>query len=164
MSRPCPQQWCGPRGPSGEAAVRCGPWVLPRACRLVAGGTGLGQVPQAGAQAAPLHALAGGTPEHEKLCRARDQCREILKYVNEAVKETENRQRVEGYQKRLDTTSLERASNPLAAEFKVRGGEQPALQHTRTPPGPRGAGSVGCGGQGASRALAPWPAGGRSCQ
>lgn len=60
----------------------------------------------------------GGTSEHEKLCRARDQCREILKYVNEAVKETENRHRLEGYQKRLDTTSLERASNPLAAEFK----------------------------------------------
>uniref|UniRef100_A0A452RHH0 Rho guanine nucleotide exchange factor 11 n=1 Tax=Ursus americanus TaxID=9643 RepID=A0A452RHH0_URSAM len=60
----------------------------------------------------------GGTAEHEKLCRARDQCREILKYVNEAVKQTENRHRLEGYQKRLDTTSLERASNPLAAEFK----------------------------------------------
>ncbi|XP_059269592.1 rho guanine nucleotide exchange factor 11 isoform X7 [Mustela nigripes] len=60
----------------------------------------------------------GGTPEYEKLCRARDQCREILKYVNEAVKQTENRHRLEGYQKRLDTTSLERASNPLAAEFK----------------------------------------------
>ncbi|XP_075419737.1 rho guanine nucleotide exchange factor 11 isoform X5 [Tenrec ecaudatus] len=60
----------------------------------------------------------GGTSEHEKLCRARDQCREILKYVNEAVKQTENRHRLEGYQKRLDTTSLERASNPLAVEFK----------------------------------------------
>ncbi|XP_045838463.1 rho guanine nucleotide exchange factor 11 isoform X6 [Meles meles] len=60
----------------------------------------------------------GGTAEHEKLCRARDRCREILKYVNEAVKQTENRHRLEGYQKRLDTTSLERASNPLAAEFK----------------------------------------------
>ncbi|XP_036778490.2 rho guanine nucleotide exchange factor 11 isoform X3 [Manis pentadactyla] len=60
----------------------------------------------------------GGTTEHEKLCRARDQCREILKYVNEAVKQTENQHRLEGYQKRLDTTSLERASNPLAAEFK----------------------------------------------
>ncbi|XP_055259963.1 rho guanine nucleotide exchange factor 11 isoform X9 [Moschus berezovskii] len=60
----------------------------------------------------------GSTSEHEKLCRARDQCREILKYVNEAVKQTENRHRLEGYQKRLDTTSLERASNPLAAEFK----------------------------------------------
>ncbi|XP_006895962.1 PREDICTED: rho guanine nucleotide exchange factor 11, partial [Elephantulus edwardii] len=60
----------------------------------------------------------GGTSEHEKLCQARDQCREILKYVNEAVKQTENRHRLEGYQKRLDTTSLERASNPLAVEFK----------------------------------------------
>lgn len=63
--------------------------------------------------------LAGGTSEYEKLCRARDQCREILKYVNEAVRHAENRHRVEGYQKRLDTTSLDRASNPLAAEFKV---------------------------------------------
>lgn len=68
---------------------------------------------------------AGGTPEHEKLCRARDQCREILKYVNEAVKQTENRLRLEGYQQRLDTTSLERASNPLAAEFKVGAGPGP---------------------------------------
>ncbi|XP_043391202.1 rho guanine nucleotide exchange factor 11 isoform X8 [Chelonia mydas] len=60
----------------------------------------------------------GGTPEHEKLCRARDQCREILRYVNEAVKRAENRHRLEAYQKRLDATSLERTSNPLAAEFK----------------------------------------------
>ncbi|XP_074836650.1 rho guanine nucleotide exchange factor 11 isoform X2 [Carettochelys insculpta] len=60
----------------------------------------------------------GRSPEHEKLCRARDQCREILKYVNEAVKRAENRHRLETYQKRLDATSLERTSNPLAAEFK----------------------------------------------
>ncbi|XP_048670635.1 rho guanine nucleotide exchange factor 11 isoform X13 [Marmota marmota marmota] len=60
----------------------------------------------------------GGTPEYEKLCQARDHCREILKFVNEAVKQTENRHRLEGYQKRLDATALERASNPLAAEFK----------------------------------------------
>ncbi|XP_029412353.1 rho guanine nucleotide exchange factor 11 isoform X5 [Nannospalax galili] len=60
----------------------------------------------------------GGTSEHEKLCRARDQCREILKFVNEAVKQTENQHRLEGYQKRLDATALERANNPLAAEFK----------------------------------------------
>ncbi|XP_023598367.1 rho guanine nucleotide exchange factor 11 [Trichechus manatus latirostris] len=71
----------------------------------------------------------GGTSEHEKLCRARDQCREILKYVNEAVKQTENRHRLEGYQKRLDTTSLERASNPLAVEFKVGGPPLPS-QHS----------------------------------
>ncbi|KAB0387628.1 hypothetical protein FD755_002584 [Muntiacus reevesi] len=81
---------------------------------------GLGRQ-QPAAQSLGLHPCVlavSGTSEHEKLCRARDQCREILKYVNEAVKQTENRHRLEGYQKRLDTTSLERASNPLAAEFK----------------------------------------------
>ncbi|XP_008120242.2 rho guanine nucleotide exchange factor 11 isoform X2 [Anolis carolinensis] len=60
----------------------------------------------------------GETSEHQKLCRARDQCREILRYVNEAVKRAENQHRLEAYQKRLDATSLERTSNPLAAEFK----------------------------------------------
>lgn len=65
------------------------------------------------------HPAPAGTSEHDKLCRARDQCRDILKYVNEAVKQAENRHRLEGYQKRLDATSLERTSNPLAAEFKV---------------------------------------------
>ncbi|XP_070807251.1 rho guanine nucleotide exchange factor 11 isoform X1 [Pituophis catenifer annectens] len=58
------------------------------------------------------------TADHRKLCRARDQCREALRYVNEAVKQAENQQRLESYQKRLDATSLERTSNPIAAEFK----------------------------------------------
>lgn len=39
--------------------------------------------------------------------------------MNEAVKQAENQQRLESYQKRLDATSLERTSNPIAAEFKV---------------------------------------------
>ncbi|KAL7977962.1 hypothetical protein Chor_004949 [Crotalus horridus] len=60
----------------------------------------------------------GQTPEHQKLCRARDHCRELLRYVNEAVKQAENQQRLESYQKRLDATSLERTGNPIAAEFK----------------------------------------------
>ncbi|XP_071971135.1 rho guanine nucleotide exchange factor 11 isoform X5 [Engystomops pustulosus] len=59
-----------------------------------------------------------GTPEHEKLCRCRDRCRDILKFVNESVKQRENEYRLAEYQKRLDTTSLERSNNPLAAEFK----------------------------------------------
>ncbi|XP_015285038.1 PREDICTED: rho guanine nucleotide exchange factor 11 [Gekko japonicus] len=60
----------------------------------------------------------GETVEHQKLCRARDQCRETLRHVNEAVRRAENQHRLEAYQKRLDATSLERSSNPLAAEFK----------------------------------------------
>ncbi|XP_053330671.1 rho guanine nucleotide exchange factor 11 [Spea bombifrons] len=59
-----------------------------------------------------------GTQEHLKLCRCRDRCRDILKYVNESVKQAENTHRLAEYQKRLDTTSLERTHNPLAAEFK----------------------------------------------
>ncbi|KAG8147048.1 hypothetical protein E2320_014109 [Naja naja] len=61
---------------------------------------------------------SGQAAEHRKLCRARDQCREALRYVNEAVKQAENQQRLESYQKRLDASSLERTSNPIAAEFK----------------------------------------------
>ncbi|KAM3918673.1 rho guanine nucleotide exchange factor 11 isoform 2-T2 [Leptodactylus fuscus] len=59
-----------------------------------------------------------GTPEYEKLCHSRDRCRDILKFVNESVKQRENEYRLAEYQKRLDTTSLERSNNPLAAEFK----------------------------------------------
>ncbi|XP_025029061.1 rho guanine nucleotide exchange factor 11 isoform X2 [Python bivittatus] len=61
---------------------------------------------------------SGQTLEHRKLCRARDHCREVLRYVNEAVKQAENQHRLEAYQKRLDATSLERTSNPIATEFK----------------------------------------------
>ncbi|KAJ7307159.1 hypothetical protein JRQ81_009144 [Phrynocephalus forsythii] len=60
----------------------------------------------------------GNTSEYQKLCRARDQCREILRHVNEAVRRAENEHRLEAYQKRLDATPLERTSHPLAAEFK----------------------------------------------
>ncbi|KAM4690215.1 rho guanine nucleotide exchange factor 11 [Rhinophrynus dorsalis] len=59
-----------------------------------------------------------GTQEYEKLFRCRDRCRDILKYVNESVKQAENELKLAEYQKRLDTTHLERSNNPLAAEFK----------------------------------------------
>ncbi|XP_069805496.1 rho guanine nucleotide exchange factor 11 isoform X2 [Dendropsophus ebraccatus] len=59
-----------------------------------------------------------GTPEYEKLCRCHDRCRDILKFVNESVKQRENEYRLGEYQKRLDSSSLERSNNPLAAEFK----------------------------------------------
>ncbi|XP_073495539.1 rho guanine nucleotide exchange factor 11 isoform X3 [Phyllobates terribilis] len=59
-----------------------------------------------------------GTPEYEKLCRCWSRCKDILKFVNEAVKQRDNEYRLGEYQKRLDSTSLERSNNPLAAEFK----------------------------------------------
>ncbi|XP_041087848.1 LOW QUALITY PROTEIN: rho guanine nucleotide exchange factor 11 [Polyodon spathula] len=45
-------------------------------------------------------------------------CRGILKLVNQAVKETENRHRLDQYQRKLDLTPLERTTNPVAAQFK----------------------------------------------
>ncbi|XP_041331478.1 rho guanine nucleotide exchange factor 11 [Pyrgilauda ruficollis] len=59
-----------------------------------------------------------GSPEQQKLLRARDQSREVLRAVNEAVRRAENRQRLREHQRRLDTSALERTSNPLAAEFR----------------------------------------------
>ncbi|XP_077114925.1 rho guanine nucleotide exchange factor 11 isoform X2 [Ranitomeya variabilis] len=59
-----------------------------------------------------------GTPEYEKLCHCWSRCKDILKFVNEAVKQRDNEYRLGEYQKRLDSTSLERSNNPLAAEFK----------------------------------------------
>ncbi|XP_016159460.1 PREDICTED: rho guanine nucleotide exchange factor 11-like [Ficedula albicollis] len=59
-----------------------------------------------------------GSEEQQKLCRAREQCRDILRFVNDAVRGAENRQRLQELQRRLDTAALERTSNPLAAEFR----------------------------------------------
>ncbi|XP_066031010.1 rho guanine nucleotide exchange factor 11-like [Chamaea fasciata] len=59
-----------------------------------------------------------GSAEQEKLLRARDHCRDIVGFVNDAVRRAENRQRLHEHQKRLDTTALERTSNPLAAQFR----------------------------------------------
>ncbi|XP_069618317.1 rho guanine nucleotide exchange factor 11-like [Ranitomeya imitator] len=59
-----------------------------------------------------------GTPEYEKLCHSWSRCKDILKFVNEAVKQRDNEYRLGEYQKRLDSTSLERSNNPVAAEFK----------------------------------------------
>ncbi|XP_016063141.1 PREDICTED: rho guanine nucleotide exchange factor 12 [Miniopterus natalensis] len=44
--------------------------------------------------------------EREKVKKAADHCRQILNYVNQAVKEAENKQRLEDYQRRLDTSNL----------------------------------------------------------
>lgn len=49
----CPQQWPGPRGPSQEGVLHCGPRVLARACRFVAGGTGLRRAGSSGRSPKP---------------------------------------------------------------------------------------------------------------
>nr|XP_054509180.1 rho guanine nucleotide exchange factor 11 [Agelaius phoeniceus] len=54
----------------------------------------------------------GGSAEQQKLLRAREQSRDVLRAVNEAVRRAENRQRLQEHQRRLDTSALERTSNP----------------------------------------------------
>ncbi|XP_073335280.1 rho guanine nucleotide exchange factor 12 isoform X2 [Pagrus major] len=56
--------------------------------------------------------------EKEKVKRAGECCKQILNHVNQAVKEAENKQRLEEYQRRLDMSSLKQSENPLILELK----------------------------------------------
>ncbi|XP_073670858.1 rho guanine nucleotide exchange factor 12 isoform X2 [Paramisgurnus dabryanus] len=56
--------------------------------------------------------------ERSKVKHAGDCCRKILSHVNQEVKEAENKQRLEDYQRRLDLSSLKQSENPMIAEFK----------------------------------------------
>ncbi|XP_041729637.1 rho guanine nucleotide exchange factor 12 isoform X2 [Coregonus clupeaformis] len=58
------------------------------------------------------------TVEKEKVKKAGDCCRKILNHVNQAVKESENKQRLEDYQRRLDLSSLKQTENPMISELK----------------------------------------------
>lgn len=56
--------------------------------------------------------------EREKVKKAADHCRQILNYVNQAVKEAENKQRLEDYQRRLDTSNLKLSEYPDVEELR----------------------------------------------
>ncbi|XP_060719215.1 rho guanine nucleotide exchange factor 12 isoform X2 [Tachysurus vachellii] len=58
------------------------------------------------------------TEEKSKVKRACECCRQILNHVNQEVKEAENKQRLEDYQRRLDLSSLKQSEYPMIAEFK----------------------------------------------
>ncbi|KAG9330146.1 hypothetical protein JZ751_027173, partial [Albula glossodonta] len=58
------------------------------------------------------------SPDLLSLQRAQTCCRGILQAVNEVVRETEHKQRLSQYQRRLDLTPLERQANPIASQFK----------------------------------------------
>ncbi|XP_028664257.1 rho guanine nucleotide exchange factor 12-like isoform X7 [Erpetoichthys calabaricus] len=58
------------------------------------------------------------TEEKEKVKRAGECCRQILNYVNQVVKESENKQRLEDYQRRLDLSSLKQSEYPMISEFR----------------------------------------------
>uniref|UniRef100_UPI0037E7B79D rho guanine nucleotide exchange factor 12 isoform X2 n=1 Tax=Semicossyphus pulcher TaxID=241346 RepID=UPI0037E7B79D len=56
--------------------------------------------------------------EREKVKKAGECCKKILKHVNQAVKEAENKQRLVEYQRRLDISSLKQSENPMILELK----------------------------------------------
>ncbi|KAM7137814.1 rho guanine nucleotide exchange factor 12 isoform 5-T5 [Macrochelys suwanniensis] len=56
--------------------------------------------------------------EKEKVKKAADHCRQILNYVNQAVKESENKQRLEDYQRRLDLSYLKQSEYPMLDEIR----------------------------------------------
>ncbi|KAI3373979.1 hypothetical protein L3Q82_022549 [Scortum barcoo] len=56
--------------------------------------------------------------EREKVKKAGECCKKILNHVNQAVKEAENKQRLEEYQRRLDLSSLKPSENPMILELK----------------------------------------------
>ncbi|XP_051965821.1 rho guanine nucleotide exchange factor 12 isoform X2 [Xyrauchen texanus] len=56
--------------------------------------------------------------EKDKVSRAAECCRKILNHVNQSVKESENKQRLEDYQRRLDLSSLKQSENPMISDFK----------------------------------------------
>ncbi|KAM9846903.1 rho guanine nucleotide exchange factor 12 [Aulostomus maculatus] len=56
--------------------------------------------------------------ETEKVKKAAECCKKILNQVNQAVKEAENKQRLEEYQRRLDISSLKQSENPVILELK----------------------------------------------
>ncbi|XP_024119708.1 rho guanine nucleotide exchange factor 12 isoform X1 [Oryzias melastigma] len=56
--------------------------------------------------------------ERDKVRKAGECCKKILNHVNQAVKEAENKQRLEEYQRRLDLSSLKQSENPLILELK----------------------------------------------
>ncbi|NWW23628.1 ARHGC factor, partial [Falcunculus frontatus] len=56
--------------------------------------------------------------EKEKVKKAADHCRQILNHVNQAVKESENKQHLEDYQRRLDLSYLKQSEDPMLDEFR----------------------------------------------
>uniref|UniRef100_A0A1A7WW15 Rho guanine nucleotide exchange factor (GEF) 12b n=2 Tax=Iconisemion striatum TaxID=60296 RepID=A0A1A7WW15_9TELE len=56
--------------------------------------------------------------EKEKVKKAGKCCKNILNHVNQAVKEAENKQRLEEHQRRLDVSSLKQSENPVILELR----------------------------------------------
>jgi len=66
-----------------------------------------------------LRVFLATSPEYSKLVRAAQCSRDILDYVNQAVKDCENHHKLVSLQKRLDTKPIQSSTNPLVMNYKV---------------------------------------------
>lgn len=62
---------------------------------------------------------AGPSEELNRLRRAVERSKEILNFVNRAVKEAEDKARLQDLQRRIDKTAFEKMEHPVAADIKV---------------------------------------------
>ena len=63
--------------------------------------------------------LTAHSSDHQKLPEALALTRDTLAFVNMAVKNTENRRRLEDLQRRMDRKPIENSNHPLVANHKV---------------------------------------------
>lgn len=59
------------------------------------------------------------TTEHANLMRAVECSKDILNYVNQAVKEAENYQRLVDFQKKVDRGPFDKFDHPVSHDFRV---------------------------------------------
>ena len=78
-----------------------------------------------------LH-VSATSDEYELLQRAHACSKEILNYVNQAVRDCENHQKLVNFQRRLDKRSIENSTHPVILEYKVKPPPQ-STSHTHTP-------------------------------
>lgn len=63
--------------------------------------------------------FAASLEEYILLQEAQTCSKDVLAYVNQAVKDCENLHKLEELQKRIDKKQIENSANPLMAEYKV---------------------------------------------
>ena len=63
--------------------------------------------------------IVASSEEYELLQKAHACCKEILNYVNQAVRDCENHMKLVDFQRRLDKRSIENSTHPVILEYKV---------------------------------------------
>ena len=70
--------------------------------------------------------VSATSDEYDLLQRAHACSKEILNYVNQAVRDCENHQKLVNFQRRLDKRSIENSTHPVILEYKVKPAPTPS--------------------------------------